>query len=107
MVDDSHAVGVVGENGRGVAEHYGVTQLVDIITGTLGKAMGGASGGYVSGRREIIQLLRQRARPYLFSNSVAPPVAAASLRALELHRILARAPRPPTREHCALSRRPR
>jgi glycine C-acetyltransferase len=84
MVDDSHAVGVVGPGGRGTPEHHGVVERVDILTGTLGKAIGGASGGYVSGRREIVELLRQRARPYLFSNSVAPPVAAASLRALEL-----------------------
>jgi glycine C-acetyltransferase len=84
MVDDSHAVGVVGPGGRGTPEHHGVIERVDIVTGTLGKAIGGASGGYVSGRSEIIELLRQRARPYLFSNSVAPPVAAASLRALEL-----------------------
>jgi len=84
MVDDSHAVGVVGPNGRGTPEHHDVVERVDILTGTLGKAIGGASGGYVSGRREIVELLRQRARPYLFSNSVAPPVVAASLRALEL-----------------------
>jgi glycine C-acetyltransferase len=84
MVDDSHAVGVVGPNGRGTPEHHEVVERVDILTGTLGKAIGGASGGYVSGRREIVELLRQRARPYLFSNSVAPPVVAASLRALEL-----------------------
>ena len=84
MVDDSHAVGVVGPGGRGTPEHHGVIERVDILTGTLGKAIGGASGGYVAGRREIVELLRQRARPYLFSNSVAPPVAAASVRALEL-----------------------
>ena len=84
MVDDSHAVGVIGPGGRGTPEHYGVMDRIDILTGTLGKAIGGASGGYVSGRREIVELLRQRARPYLFSNSVAPPVAAASLRALDL-----------------------
>jgi glycine C-acetyltransferase len=84
MVDDSHAVGVVGPGGRGTPEHHGVVERVDILTGTLGKAIGGASGGYVSGRREIVELLRQRARPYLFSNSVAPPVVAASLRALDL-----------------------
>ncbi len=84
MVDDSHAVGVVGPGGRGTPEHHGVVERVDVLTGTLGKAIGGASGGYVSGRREIVELLRQRARPYLFSNSVAPPVAGASLRALEL-----------------------
>ena len=84
MVDDSHAVGVVGPGGRGTPEHHGVSERVDIVTGTLGKAIGGASGGYVSGRREIVELLRQRSRPYLFSNSVAPPVVAASVRALEL-----------------------
>ena len=84
MVDDSHAVGVVGPGGRGTHEHHGVIDRVDILTGTLGKAIGGASGGYVSARREIVELLRQRARPYLFSNSVAPPVAAASLKALDL-----------------------
>ena len=84
MVDDSHAVGFVGPNGRGTPELHEVTERVDIVTGTLGKAMGGASGGYVSGRREIVALLRQRARPYLFSNSIAPPIAAAGLRAIEL-----------------------
>src|SRR6266536_3488565 len=84
MVDDSHAVGVVGPGGRGTPEHHGVVDRVDILTGTLGKAIGGASGGYVSGRREIVELLRQRARPYLFSNSLAPSVTAASLKALEL-----------------------
>jgi glycine C-acetyltransferase len=84
MVDDSHAVGVIGPGGRGTHEHHGVIERVDILTGTLGKAIGGASGGYVSGRGEIVQLLRQRARPYLFSNSLAPPVVGASLRALDL-----------------------
>ncbi len=84
MVDDSHAVGVIGPGGRGTHEHNGVVERVDILTGTLGKAIGGASGGYVSGRGEIVQLLRQRARPYLFSNSLAPPVVGASLRALDL-----------------------
>ena len=84
MVDDSHAVGVVGPGGRGTPEHFGVIERVDIVTGTLGKAIGGASGGYVAARREIVELLRQRARPYLFSNSLAPSVVAASLRALEL-----------------------
>ena len=84
MVDDSHAVGFVGPGGRGTHEHHGVMDRVDILTGTLGKAIGGASGGYVSARREVVELLRQRARPYLFSNSLAPPVAAASLRALQL-----------------------
>ena len=84
MVDDSHAVGIVGPGGRGTHEHHGVMERVDILTGTLGKAIGGASGGYVSARREVVEILRQRARPYLFSNSLAPPVAAASLRALQL-----------------------
>ena len=84
MVDDSHAVGFVGEGGRGSHELHRVMGRVDIITGTLGKAMGGASGGYVAARREVVDLLRQRARPYLFSNSLAPPITAASLRALDL-----------------------
>lgn len=84
MVDDSHAVGFMGERGRGTHEHHGVMERIDIITGTLGKALGGASGGYTSGRREIIELLRQRSRPYLFSNSVAPPIVAASIKAIEL-----------------------
>ncbi len=84
MVDDSHAVGFVGPGGRGTPELHDVIDRVDIVTGTLGKAMGGASGGYVAGRREIVELLRQRSRPYLFSNSVAPHVAAATLKALEL-----------------------
>jgi glycine C-acetyltransferase len=84
MVDDSHAVGFVGARGRGTPELYGVTDRVDIVTGTLGKALGGASGGYTSGRREIIDLLRQRSRPYLFSNSIAPAVAGASLTVLDL-----------------------
>ena len=84
MVDDSHAVGFVGARGRGTPELHGVSDRVDIVTGTLGKAMGGASGGYTSGRREIIDLLRQRSRPYLFSNSVAPAVAGASLKVLDL-----------------------
>jgi glycine C-acetyltransferase len=84
MVDDSHAVGFVGPTGRGTPEHFGVADRVDVITGTLGKALGGATGGYTSGREEIIELLRQRSRPYLFSNSVAPPVVAASLTVLDL-----------------------
>ncbi len=84
MVDDSHAVGFIGENGRGTPEFFGVQGRVDIITGTLGKALGGASGGYTSGRKEIVELLRQRSRPYLFSNSVAPPIVAASLKVLDL-----------------------
>jgi glycine C-acetyltransferase len=84
MVDDSHAVGFMGPNGRGTPELHGVMDRVDIVTGTLGKALGGASGGYTSGRSEIIGLLRQRSRPYLFSNSVAPAVAGASLAVLDL-----------------------
>src|SRR4051812_1716687 len=84
MVDDSHAVGFVGPTGAGTPEHAGVADRVDIYTGTFGKALGGASGGYVSGRREIVAMLRQRARPYLFSNSVAPAIAAATLQALDL-----------------------
>ena len=84
MVDDSHAVGFMGKTGRGTHEHHSVMGRIDIITGTLGKALGGASGGYTSGRKEIVALLRQRSRPYLFSNSVAPPIVAASLKVLEL-----------------------
>ena len=84
MVDDSHAVGFMGRQGRGTHEHCGVKDRIDIITGTLGKALGGASGGYTSGRREIVELLRQRSRPYLFSNTLAPVIAGASLKALEL-----------------------
>jgi glycine C-acetyltransferase len=86
MVDDSHAVGFVGANGRGTHEHHGAVGRIDAITGTLGKALGGASGGYVSGRKELVAMLRQRSRPYLFSNSVAPPIVAASLKVLELIR---------------------
>ena len=84
MVDDSHAVGFVGKTGRGTAEYCGVEGRVDIITGTLGKALGGASGGYTSGRKEIIDLLRQRSRPYLFSNSLAPAIAGASLELFDM-----------------------
>jgi glycine C-acetyltransferase len=84
MVDDSHAVGFIGEHGRGTPEACGVEGRIDILTGTLGKALGGASGGYTSGRKEIVSLLRQRSRPYLFSNSVAPPIVAASLKVLDL-----------------------
>jgi glycine C-acetyltransferase len=84
MIDDSHAVGCVGRTGRGTHEHRGVMGRVDIITGTMGKALGGASGGYTSGRKEIIDLLRQRSRPYLFSNTLAPMIAAASIKALEI-----------------------
>jgi glycine C-acetyltransferase len=86
MVDDSHAVGFMGENGRGTHEHLGVMGRVDAISGTLGKALGGASGGYVSGRKELVAMLRQRSRPYLFSNSVAPSIVAGSLKVLELIR---------------------
>jgi glycine C-acetyltransferase len=84
LVDDSHAVGFVGDGGRGTPELFGVQDRVDIITGTLGKALGGASGGYVSSHQEVVDLLRQRSRPYLFSNSVAPAVVAGSLTALDL-----------------------
>ncbi len=84
MVDDSHGVGVLGETGRGTHEHRRVMGRVDVITGTLGKALGGASGGYTSGRKEIIALLRQRSRPYLFSNTVAPAIIAASLKGLDI-----------------------
>ena len=84
MVDDSHAVGFVGPNGRGTPEHCGVSGRVDILTGTMGKALGGASGGYTSGRQEIVDYLRQRSRPYLFSNSLAPPIVQGTMKALEL-----------------------
>ena len=84
MVDDSHAVGFMGARGRGTHEHHGVMDRIDILTGTLGKALGGASGGYTSGRAEIIEYLRQRSRPYLFSNTVAPSIVAASIKAIDL-----------------------
>ena len=84
MVDDSHAVGFMGEHGRGTAEACGVMGRVDIITGTLGKALGGASGGYTCAKKEIVDLLRQRSRPYLFSNALAPAICAASLKVLEM-----------------------
>jgi glycine C-acetyltransferase len=84
MVDDSHGVGVLGRHGRGTHEYYGMMDRVDIITGTLGKALGGASGGYASGRKEIIEMLRQRCRPYLFSNTLAPPIVGAALRTIDL-----------------------
>jgi glycine C-acetyltransferase len=84
MIDDAHATGFLGKTGRGTHEYRGVMGRIDIITGTLGKALGGASGGFTSGRREIVDLLRQRSRPYLFSNTIAPPIVAACLRALEL-----------------------
>ena len=84
MVDDSHAVGFMGKTGRGTHEYHNVIGRIDILTGTLGKALGGASGGYTSGRREIVELLRQRSRPYLFSNTLAPTIAGASLKVLEM-----------------------
>lgn len=84
MVDDSHAVGFMGKTGRGVHEHHNVMDRIDVITGTLGKALGGASGGYTSGKKEIIDLLRQRSRPYLFSNSVAPPIVTAAIAAIDM-----------------------
>lgn len=84
MVDDSHAVGFMGKTGRGTHEYHDVMERVDIITGTLGKALGGASGGYCSGRKEIIQLLRQRSRPYLFSNTLSPSIAATSIKVLDM-----------------------
>ncbi|HQR30866.1 MAG TPA: glycine C-acetyltransferase, partial [Anaeromyxobacteraceae bacterium] len=84
LVDDSHASGFVGRTGRGTPEHFGVQGRVDVLTSTLGKALGGAAGGFVAGRREVVDLLRQRARPYLFSNTVAPPIVGATLAALDL-----------------------
>ena len=84
MVDDSHSVGFMGKTGRGTHEHHKVIERVDILTGTLGKALGGASGGYTSGRKEIIEFLRQRSRPYLFSNTLAPAIVAGSIQALDL-----------------------
>ncbi|MFC1665535.1 aminotransferase class I/II-fold pyridoxal phosphate-dependent enzyme, partial [Pseudomonadota bacterium] len=84
MIDDSHAVGFMGDSGRGTHEFHGVIEQVDIITGTLGKALGGASGGYTSGRKEIVEWLRQRSRPYLFSNTLAPVIAATSIKVLDL-----------------------
>ncbi|MBV9618520.1 MAG: aminotransferase class I/II-fold pyridoxal phosphate-dependent enzyme, partial [Verrucomicrobia bacterium] len=84
MIDDAHATGFLGPKGRGTHEYRGVMGKIDIITGTLGKALGGASGGFTSGRKQIVDLLRQRSRPYLFSNTVAPPIVAAVLKAIEL-----------------------
>jgi glycine C-acetyltransferase len=84
MVDDSHATGFIGETGRGTPQHFGVQDRIDIITSTLGKALGGASGGFTTGRKEIIELLRQRSRPYLFSNTIPPPVAAGAIKAIDL-----------------------
>ncbi|MGI9054833.1 MAG: glycine C-acetyltransferase [Pyrinomonadaceae bacterium] len=86
MIDDCHAVGFMGESGRGTHEHCGVMGRIDIITGTLGKALGGALGGYTSGKKEIVEMLRQRSRPYLFSNSVAPPIVGASIAAIDMLR---------------------
>ncbi len=84
VVDDSHATGVLGKGGRGTPEHFGVAERIDLVTSTLGKALGGAAGGFTTGRRELIELLRQRSRPYLFSNSLPPVIAAAALKALTL-----------------------
>ncbi len=84
MVDDSHAVGFLGPGGRGTPDYHGVTGRIDVLTGTLGKALGGGSGGYTSARREIVEILRQRSRPYLFSNSLPPPIVAASLKSLDI-----------------------
>jgi glycine C-acetyltransferase len=84
MVDDSHSTGFIGKTGRGTHEHCGVMGRIDIITGTLGKALGGASGGFTSGRKEIIEMLRQRSRPYLFSNSLAPSITGASIAVLDM-----------------------
>ena len=84
IVDDSHATGVLGRNGRGTPDHFGVADQIEIVTSTLGKTLGGATGGFTSGRREIVELLRQRSRPYLFSNSLPPVIAAAAKRAVVL-----------------------
>ena len=84
FVDDSHASGFMGRTGRGTHEHFGCVGKIDIITTTLGKALGGASGGCVSGRKEIVELCRQKARPYLFSNAVPPPIAAAAIAVLDI-----------------------
>src|SRR5690606_1952895 len=84
MIDASHCTGFIGKNGRGTHEHFDVVDRVDIITGTLGKALGGASGGFTSGRKEIIDMLRQRSRPYLFSNTLAPSIAGASIAVLDM-----------------------
>jgi glycine C-acetyltransferase len=105
MVDDSHAVGFMGKTGRGTHEHCDVLGRIDIFTGTLGKALGGASGGYTSGRKEIIELLRQRSRPYLFSNTLAPTIAGASIAALNLLKAVHEAARHAGGEHTLLPRR--
>jgi glycine C-acetyltransferase len=86
MIDDSHSSGFIGKTGRGTHEYRGVMGKVDIITGTLGKALGGASGGFTSGKKEIVEMLRQRSRPYLFSNTLAPSIAGASITVLDLLR---------------------
>ena len=104
MVDDSHAVGFMGKSGRGTHEHHNVIERIDVMTGTLGKALGGASGGYTSGRKEIIDLLRQRSRPYLFSNSLAPPIAAATLGRVEVAQRVDRTARSTGSEHEVLPR---
>ena len=105
MVDDSHAVGFVGKHGRGSPEHCGVEGRVDIITGTLGKALGGASGGYTSGKREVVDWLRQRSRPYLFSNTLTPAIAGASLKVFDTDRERRRAARAALRQCGAVPRR--
>ncbi len=103
MVDDSHAVGFMGPGGRGTPEHHGVMDRVDILTGTMGKALGGASGGYLSGPKEVVELLRQRSRPYLFSNTIAPAVVGGSLKAIELLDGVDGAPRSVGGEHARSS----
>ena len=105
MVDDSHATGFMGATGRGTPEHCGVAARVDILTGTLGKALGGGSGGYVAARREVIEWLRQRSRPYLFSNSIPPVVAGASLRGARSARGQPAAARAAVRQRAAVPRR--
>ncbi len=102
MVDDSHAVGFMGATGAGTPEHAGVSSRVDIYTGTFGKALGGASGGYVSGRSEVVAMLRQKARPYLFSNSLAPAIVAATIKALDLVENSGGPPNPALRERPAV-----
>ena len=102
IVDDSHGVGVLGETGRGVVEHYGLLGEVDVLTGTLGKALGGAAGGYVASSEEVVDLLQQRSRPQLFSNALPPTVACSALRAIELMLEDRVAPRAAAREHADL-----
>ena len=105
MIDDAHATGFLGKTGRGTHEYRGVMGRIDIITGTLGKALGGASGGFTSARKRIVELLRQRSRPYLFSNSVAPHIVAATIKALEIPERIDRAARQARREHKIFSLR--